>query len=870
MVQTDSSIEQDQMHMMMTQLQDANLRESVMQYIQQTANGLDKNANNNSKTLIETLARESVHNHKTSVLWKSRTKKSVTMGIVAVIFAITVQFLVNYFTNELSKESHVDEEGAMVGRNGKVVQMQLEEMKVGTDGKLFSRQGSMVKTMPSLAKVALASSLPDATLMGLEEIVITSSTGFTLQIKVHGFSRIPVLNSRCGNVVHFYTAWKGRVTLDSTDLSFDDDTAAAFTKAGFDLAVGGRRLSGESSINGFFKSIDELKSSGKWTCADVPLPTLPETGVQRRTMYSLCIDGCKSKHGGTVYGTSLLPQGVGSKHQGVYMKTFSTVLESNTWTVQVDRYQQHPGQQLVWISDKKTHRVMKFQVPKEKTGQEAGVSHRTHCHVATDASAAFDAARKDPKVDSTLHFQYLGVVEEHGKVLRHFQAWYSDEFENMAFGTSREWADYWDDANNLRPMRLMTGGEVVVFDSVDAVSDSDVETKVQQLGGFGCKDFEGETELEAERVPRMNRFEDLSREDAIYYMGDGSVVHSADFVSYLSSVQDPLSVSDKCFDRCRREMDSLRSSKEMCDGSLASAMSCMQGSGESECVRSDFVNHHAKDCQRNITEDSRGLELQEAAEEHELLTNESLSARNLFGVLRGTCTSEFFVPARISGSMVWCMAAAFELPKFLQKVMGGFSFKLRFTYGLLGGKMGLAILVQGCAPFTLIFGIPSKPIFCKKCVGGEIKCVWKRACPQIPLTITGRVFFELRVGLDLVMWEVNFAKLTLEISAGLVETEQRKRGGRCWWESGEGPTRRRWWTWRRRNVKKCETETICDVYVKGLVAISALMDRIRLAIGFVYYVKSARLLCKMQFDIWSIFIKGWSELLAFTLFNFWF
>jgi len=30
-------------------------------------------ANNNSKTLIETLARESVHNHKTSVLWKSRS-----------------------------------------------------------------------------------------------------------------------------------------------------------------------------------------------------------------------------------------------------------------------------------------------------------------------------------------------------------------------------------------------------------------------------------------------------------------------------------------------------------------------------------------------------------------------------------------------------------------------------------------------------------------------------------------------------------------------------------------------------------------------------------------------------------------------------
>jgi len=871
MVQTDSSIEQDQMHMMMTQLQDANLRESVMQYIQQTANGLDKNANNNSKTLIETLARESVHNHKTSVLWKSRTKKSVTMGIMAVIFAITVQFLVNYFTNELSKESHVDEEGAMVGRNGKVVQMQLEEMKVGTDGKLFSRQGSMVKTMPSLAKVALASSLPDATLMGLEEIVITSSTGFTLQIKVHGFSRIPVLNSRCGNVVHFYTAWKGRVTLDSTDLSFDDDTAAAFTKAGFDLAVGGRRLSGESSINGFFKSIDELKSSGKWTCADVPLPTLPETGVQRRTMYSLCIDGCKSKHGGTVYGTSLLPQGVvhdylGSKHPGVYMKTFSTVVESNMWTVQVDRYQQHPGQQLVWISDKKTHRVMKFQVQEGKeAGQEAGVSHRTHCHVAKDASAAFDAARKDPKVDSSLHFQYLGVVEEHGKVMRHFRAWYSDEFENAAFGTSQEGVDYWDDANNLRPMRLMTtGGTVVVFDSVDAVSDSHVETEVEKLGGFGCKDFEGETEEATERVPRMNKFEDLSLEDAIYYMGDGSVVQSDDFVSYLSSVRDPLSVSDKCFDRCRREMDSLRSSKDMCDdGSLAIAMACMQGNGENECMKSDFVNHHTKDCQRNITEDSRGLELQEAADEHELLlTNESLSARNL--LFKGTCNSKSLWIQTWVWTNTYCRQTEFEK----------LGFKLSFTYGLLGGKMGLAIMVVGCGPLNLILGLPLPPycpIFAKKCVGGGIKVVYGSTCPEFTFSLKGQIFFEYVLVFKLYTWKANFGKLHLGLEVGK-EATKRRYETRCWFVSGEGSTRRRYWTYRRRNIRRCTygTETICDLYVKGLAFISALGDRIRLAIGLVYWVKAAKLHCRLSIDYWNYIINFWDDLYALDLFTFWF
>merc|ERR1711937_611182 len=175
-------------------------------------------------------------------MWRSRTKKSIAVGVVAVVLAITVQFLVNYFTNELSKESHVDKQGAMVSTDGKVVKTQMEEMKVDADGKLLSRNGGVaVKTMPSLAKVVLDSSLPDATLMALDEITVKSHTGHTIQIKVHGFSRVPVINSRCGNVVHFYTSWKGKLTLDSTDLSFDEKTAAEFKNSGFALATGGRR-----------------------------------------------------------------------------------------------------------------------------------------------------------------------------------------------------------------------------------------------------------------------------------------------------------------------------------------------------------------------------------------------------------------------------------------------------------------------------------------------------------------------------------------------------------------------------------------------------------------------------------------------------
>merc|ERR1712196_702507 len=100
-------------------------------------------------------ARERVHHKKNTFVWKSRTKKSVAVGVVAVVLAITMQFLVNYFTNELSKETHVDKQGAMVSTDGKVVRTQIDEMKVGTDGRLMSRDGkSNVKTMPTLASVA--------------------------------------------------------------------------------------------------------------------------------------------------------------------------------------------------------------------------------------------------------------------------------------------------------------------------------------------------------------------------------------------------------------------------------------------------------------------------------------------------------------------------------------------------------------------------------------------------------------------------------------------------------------------------------------------------------------------------------------------
>ena len=73
----------------------------------------------------------------------------------------------------------------------------------------------------------LVSTLSDAFLMSLGEFVVYSDNGHTLRVSVHGLARVPMPNSRRGNIVHFYTAWNGRVTLVSVDLSSDESTEAA-------------------------------------------------------------------------------------------------------------------------------------------------------------------------------------------------------------------------------------------------------------------------------------------------------------------------------------------------------------------------------------------------------------------------------------------------------------------------------------------------------------------------------------------------------------------------------------------------------------------------------------------------------------------
>lgn len=666
----ENMTEREQMQMLMSQLQNSSLRQSVMEYISQTASGLDEDAN--SKALIETLARESVCNQKNTAVWKSRTKKSLALGVVGVVLAITVQFAVNYFTNELSKESHVDHHGALVSTNGQTVQTRLEEMEVGTDGRLVSRDGkSNVKTMPTLARVALVSSLPDSTLMGMDEIVVHSDKGHTLQIKVQGFSRIPVLNSRCGNVVHFYTAWKGKITLDSNDLSFDDATAAEFENAGFGLAMGGRRLAEGSTMDGFFKALETLRASGKWTCAGVPLPSVPRTYVFSTTEYSPCKQSeCESRFGSYVPGAERATRSFvlaisapiarisGGVKPGMYLKTQQTQMVSDRYQMSTETMMLHPGQRFVRIFDTHKHLSQEFQLSANGT--------KSRCVSQLEKT-------KKSKADPDMHFEYVGMEEETGSMLRHFRMTRSHEFLVEVAGDDVKTGvtEFWDDAQTLQPRRIVDlDGTVTMFESIKAsLSDADIE---KQFGVWldDCTE-QDKTEM---GVPTMSKLADLNEQEIEYYkeqkfrqseeVWKSAAANNDAFAIYLMKANDPLSVSDRCKARCQTVIDAAMTQVQVqsltCEeGSiLKTAMKCM--SEVRECVNSNFYVDHESSCWdlENKTEE-RQLETEEEEEEEKteteqeggfqlLLSNHTEAtgavSRQMFE-WGSQCFSSYFIPA---------------------------------------------------------------------------------------------------------------------------------------------------------------------------------------------------------------------------------
>merc|ERR1712023_93256 len=102
-------------------------------------------------------------------------------------------------------------------------------------------------------------------------------------------------------------------------------------------------------------------------------------------------------------------------------------------------------------------------------------------------------------------------------------------------------------------------------------------------------------------VPLMKKYEDVSRADAVYYLEKYSSAESKiepDLLSYFKRAQDPLSLPDKCNDKCSELMDRLRNSKDRCDRTTQ-VLQCMEESGDRDCMRADFIKSIRCDSKHN-------------------------------------------------------------------------------------------------------------------------------------------------------------------------------------------------------------------------------------------------------------------------------
>lgn len=632
---------------------------------------------------------------------EGRLMKKIILGLSIVILILMVgMFVLSLAAAEMAKESFV-EGGKSTDKNGNVVATRSSDFEVCPDGtmaswgkcpvagtgrRLEASVGDMLKTVSTKQKQPLTSSLADSFFMALNEVSVFSDKGHTLRLTIHGFARVPVPNSRCGNVVHLYTAWNGRLTLDSMDLSFDKETEAAFLNAGFTLLTGGvsgRRLADEHGIDGFFSAVQGVLAAG-WTCKDVPLPSLPPTYSQRFTIFKPCgvegltgdiMDQCDSRYGGTVPGASTvsgeLQRAAMTKTQRIratlsvnapitatiFVPVEVEIMKSGGYELQISKFSNHPGQVKVDLFDRKAKQDAQFQIIEGRVGDG-----RFFCNTSGSASSAqkLEEAAAEKNVRMNLHFEYLDMVEEQGKLFRHFRMMPSEAFvgwmgaKNASQRPKEDYYEYWDDADTMTPFRIMNpDGTLIVFkDTTAGATDDIIRARLAQLGSaawtslLDCNSTEQMAGDDAHspsldmKVPRMlNPTMDLPLGDMQFYarlyadnkveesvMDDGNRTEKrkvgmatlrtiasstnagplTSFAKYAFKVINPVAMPDLCRDSCKAEMAALEAEltanplTDVCNArATAAAIKCIADDASVRnilCMQNNFMQNINNNC----------------------------------------------------------------------------------------------------------------------------------------------------------------------------------------------------------------------------------------------------------------------------------
>merc|ERR1719183_1888566 len=466
--------------------------------------------------------------------------------------------------------------------------------------------------------------------------------------------------------------------------------------------------------------------------------------------------------------------------------------------MEINTLPQHLGQEEISIFDRTTKARVTFQVV-------AGEA-RSHCVAQTTDSGAksIEKAKADKSVDTDLHFEFLDMVEEDGKVLRHFRMMTSDSFISyMSAGgkkpTDKIFAEYWDLSDTLTPYRLLDGeGSLTIFESLTPkCSDADVATALSKRTTGSIADVmvcTDETKATLNRPSMLGSNLELTREGIGYYtdkvFGGATNMEmaasdaedkseKANFARYLRRTTNRMAMQDFCYKHCKSVVDRLTSDldngADACKtGTLQAALNCMEASGNSKCSGSEFYQNHYGEC-ADDTSKSRRLEEEEdtetlvpvvdgvadlsksapqfqAALSSARLSFNSTEERRLS--VRDTrkwksCSSTFLSQKKMD--WYWCMQMEF---KFL-----GWQFLLSIKWGIISNQMALSLLCTACMPLEKLFFIPP-PLCAKFCISGTLHVWIEMGCPGIWVCFYGSVCWKLEVGINILGL---FLGVTLEI-----------------------------------------------------------------------------------------------------------
>jgi hypothetical protein len=621
----------------------------------------------------------------------ARAMKKVIIGLVILVLVLFIgMFAITLSVVEMAKEMRSDDTGVMMTSSDTTAKMGTSDREVTASGELVQTSSSRrlqdgsslngIGVQVAMHEQVLSSSLPNAYFSSLQEVSVYSSLS-TLEVSIHGFSRVAVLNTKCGNIVNLHTAWGGTITLDGDDLSFDNQTAQLFENAGIIVAVGGtqgRRLQGGAQAKGLFRHIGEIGE--EWECPGVPLPSLPDRFRYTETVYVPCrteagasttvefmeeqqqivMQECDSAYGGKIPGAQILPPKLAlatlSKAEGYLLKAglleedvrthyflkMDTIwMRSLNWEIQRDLLPNHPGREEVTIFDKANGLTATFQRWVRETDPNLAPDLRAYCVQVDAADSAMAHASdmlEDPHTNTSLHFEYLDLIQENGRFYRHFRLMPSDQLVAQQNGMKPEeerdsykYYEYWDDSETLEPYRMLhPEGMMTMYHTVQQnFTDADILAELAAMGlnptnAAVCP--ENMVNMTTHGIPRMRSLytENPQKVTEFYidYFSEVNATSQAElsYLGYAYALMDnPLPMPDPCKERCKEDVTLLlrlmRNDADSCT-ELLNVVNCVRSLPSTICQQAPFFRYLDGDidaCSRSFADIVANTTVQELA-----------------------------------------------------------------------------------------------------------------------------------------------------------------------------------------------------------------------------------------------------------------